>query len=262
MVETLPDGFNYVDESVSPATVRATAEGQGVTFSLLGENLTFSYAMTVSNTAGEYSLSGLLKDVDRVEYQVEGESGVNVLTTSGTRANRSFANASVNVGAQVRVTISAAEYGSAGQVVETLPDGFSFVADSVALSTVRATVDVQDVTFTILGSDATFTYSVTASSAAGEYTFSGLLKDEDTVEYQVGGDSSVMVSVAPPPRPSRPRAPASRNRAPSFEEGSSATRSVAENSAAGTAVGEPVTAADRDDDDIAYSFSQRRHGAV
>ena len=44
------------------------------------------------------------------------------------------------------------------------------------------------------------------------------------------------------------------NRAPSFEEGANATRSVAENSAAGTAVGDPIAATDRDDDDIAYSL--------
>ena len=65
---------------------------------------------------------------------------------------------------------------------------------------------------------------------------------------------SLWAHLPAPSRPSRPRAPASRNRAPSFEEGSSATRSVAENSAAGTAVGDPITATDRDDDDIAYSL--------
>ena len=36
--------------------------------------------------------------------------------------------------------------------------------------------------------------------------------------------------------------------------GASATRSIGENSAAGTAVGDPITATDRNDDDIAYSL--------
>ena len=43
------------------------------------------------------------------------------------------------------------------------------------------------------------------------------------------------------------------NRAPSFDE-DAYEREVAENSAAGTAVGDPVTATDADDDDLTYSF--------
>ena len=72
----------------------------------------------------------------------------------------------------------------------------------------------------------------------------------------VTGDSSITVrtpTTTTPSRPSRARAPT--NRAPAFEEGSSATRSVAENSAAGTAVGDPITAIDRDDDDLVYSLT-------
>ena len=126
------------------------------------------------------------------------------------------------------------------------------MVDSVNPSDIRVTVVGDTVRFTIRGTDE-FTYRATASSQPDTYELEGVLNVE-RVRYDVIGDSSITVSAAPPPRPSRPRAPASRNRAPSFEEGSSATRSISENSVAGTAVGDPIAATDRDDDDIAYSL--------
>ena len=128
--------------------------------------------------------------------------------------------------------------------------------------------------FALIGTPApaTFTYTVTAATAEGDDhppfmgVFSGVTAEFDRFSgVVVTGDSSITVrtpTTTTPSRPSRPRAPASRNRAPSFEEGSSATRSISENSVAGTAVGDPIAATDRDDDDIAYSLVSRRHGAV
>ena len=56
---------------------------------------------------------------------------------------------------------------------------------------------------------------------------------------------------------------ASSNPAPAFDEGTAATRQVAENSAAGTAVGTPVTATDRDvDAALTYSLSGADEFAV
>ena len=45
------------------------------------------------------------------------------------------------------------------------------------------------------------------------------------------------------------------NNAPAFDDGSSTTRMVAENAAAGAYVGDPVTAMDADDDSLTYSLS-------
>ena len=100
-------------------------------------------------------------------------------------------------------------------------------------------------------SPTTFTYNVTASSAAGDHSFTGVFSGVDAAAdpfsgVQVGGDSSITVAAATTP-PSTGgggrRAPElSRNRAPAFDEGGDASRSVAENSAGGTAVGAPITA--------------------
>ena len=47
--------------------------------------------------------------------------------------------------------------------------------------------------------------------------------------------------------------PGPANNAPAFDDGSSTTRMVAENAAAGAYVGDPVTATDEDDDSLTYS---------
>ena len=85
---------------------------------------------------------------------------------SGHSATRFLSPSSVAPGGEITVTIDATNLGDFGQVVETLPPGFSYVTGS---STIRARVDGQDVRFTILGANQTFSYKVTASNTAGTY---------------------------------------------------------------------------------------------
>ena len=108
-------------------------------------------------------------------------------------ANRSLPS-SVTAGADFDVGISIAEYGAFGQVVETLPSGFSYVGcDDLSEAAVDVGPDGQVVTFTLLEEDTAFTYTVKASSSAGSYPFSGILKDVDKVESTLGGDTEIMV---------------------------------------------------------------------
>ena len=67
------------------------------------------------------------------------------------------------------------DYGPFGQVVETLPPGFSYEGSD--LSEAVAVVEGQTVAFTLLG-DERFTYAVAASRAEGSYSFSGVLLAE------------------------------------------------------------------------------------
>ena len=199
VVETLPAGFSYVEDS---ATVRAKVDdGQDVTFTILGADQTFSYQVTASSVADSHTFQGTLKDDQGVSRSIGGASSVTVMaatvTPSDTGATRSFSASSVAPAGEITVTISAANYGDFGQVVETLPAGFSYVEDS---ATVRAKVDDgQDVTFTILGADQTFSYRVTASSVADSHTFQGTLKDDQGVSRSIGGASSVTVQLPPGP---------------------------------------------------------------
>ena len=65
------------------------------------------------------------------------------------RAVRSFSASWVLPGGRLEVTIIPTGYGSLGQVVETLPSGFSYARSSLAASQVA--VEGRTVTFTLLG---------------------------------------------------------------------------------------------------------------
>ena len=209
VVETLPDGFAYVADS-SPSDIRTTVEGQEVKFSFLGGNSSFSYKVTASDTAGEYMFVGMLVNDTGSSVPVVGDSVVTVTGTSGTtpttpvpsnpEATRSLPTASVGPGDEITVSIAVTNYGAFGQVVETLPDGFSYVADSTSPSDIRIKVVGQEVTFTLLGEE-TFSYKVMASRTGDSHTFMGILKDDQGVQYPIGGISMVTVDARCSPLP-------------------------------------------------------------
>ena len=202
VTETLPDGFSYVPLSSNLDTddIQVKISGQDVTFVLIGENVSFTYEVTASMTAGPYSFSGQLDGVDG-SAPVRGDSSVTV----GATATRTFDRATVAPGNQLTVTITAANYGLGGTVTETLPGGFSYIPLSSNLDTddIQVKISGQDVTFVLIGGDVSFTYRVTASSTARSYNFSGQLNGVDGSAPVVGA-SRVTVGV-PQPRPtSRP----------------------------------------------------------
>ena len=109
-------------------------------------------------------------------------------------ATRSFDPAQVAPGGRVVVTISAADYGRIGGVVETLPAGFVYVGSDLA----GGAIDNLDgtVQFRLLGAPQTFTYTVTASSTEGDHTFAGVLRGENRQDTVVGGPTVVTVKAS------------------------------------------------------------------
>jgi len=101
--------------------------------------------------------------------------------------------ASVDPGADFDVSITASGCGAFGQVVEILPNGFSYV--SCASTEISVTTIDSTIKFTLVGDSVTFTYTVKASTTRGIYTFSGVVKDADMNEYPIGGDENVTVCV-------------------------------------------------------------------
>ena len=203
VVETLPAGFSYVSGS-SPLVLDEndiTEDGSGrqmVPFSLVGET-TFTYKVAVSSDAmPPHTFSGVFTyglDKDTVNI---GASSVTVEQPStSVSASRSFDTRTVVAGGELEVTIDISA-GVIGQVVETLPAGFSYVSGSSAL-----VLDENDITedgsgrqmvpFSLVG-ETTFAYKVAVSSdAMPPHTFSGVFTyglDKDTVNI---GASSVTV---------------------------------------------------------------------
>ena len=137
----------------------------------------------------------------------------NTVDAQAPSAMRSFSGiTSVSVDGELRVMITAREYGSPGRVEETLPDGFNYVDGSTVPGPedIRVTTVVGDdgrttVRFTLDG-DEEFTYKVTASGPPASYTFNGVLKDADKNSYAVGGDSMITVGAGAPMPGSGPSA--------------------------------------------------------
>ena len=118
---------------------------------------------------------------------------------TGANVSRSFEPSRVAPGGEVTVTITAESFGLGGSLTETLPAGFTYESSSLDDFQVESTG--QDVTFTLLSTDNSFTYTVkhTASSPEGSYPFSGTLTDGERMDHIVSGDTSVTVSTGPPP---------------------------------------------------------------
>ena len=205
VTETLPAGFSYVSSSLTDEGEVTEVDDVTVRFTLQGADKTFTYTVTASSTGDDYEFSGTLRDSDKVDSVVGGASSVAVL---GPRATRSFSSTRVSPSGRVRVTITAADYGSLGAVTETLPAGFSYVSSSLVDEGEVTEVDDRTVRFTLQGADKTFTYTVNATSTTGTYDFSGKLRDSDKNDHDVGGADRVTVARPPTVRPTQPTATA------------------------------------------------------
>ena len=195
VLETLPAGFSYVSSSLDDSQVQVV--GNVVTFLLIGDT-SFTYAVTAATVEDTYTFSGIIKDEDLNEYTIGGDTAIVVSgAPPATTASRDLPD-SVLPGAEFNVGITASGYGTMGQVLETLPTGFSYVSSSLDASQVLVTGNV--VKFVLLG-ESSFTYAVTAATVEDTYTFSGIIKDEDLNEYTIGGDTAIVVSSIPEPPP-------------------------------------------------------------
>ena len=206
--ETLPQGFSYVDDSVTPNDVRAGTDSGDVIFTISGTSR-FSYEVTASGTVGGYIFAGSVMYLDSNNDRqsgggVGGDSRVAV-SPEGISADRVISPTMVSPGGRLVVTITTSGF-NAGLIRETLPQGFSYVDDSVTPNDVRAGTDSGDVIFTISGTSQ-FSYEVTASGTVGGYTFpfGSVTYLDSNSDPQPGGPvmgaDMVTVRLAPTPTP-------------------------------------------------------------
>ena len=143
-------------------------------FTLQAET-SFTYTVTASSTAGDYDFSGMLRDFERMDHDVGGASRITVEADAPTpTATRSFDPTSVAGGGQVVVTITAADYGTSGRGDGNTASGFHLrLQQPPRRSGYRSRCP--DGQVHAAGGDV-LTYTVTASSTAGDYDFSGMLR--------------------------------------------------------------------------------------
>ena len=111
-----------------------------------------------------------------------------VVEAQSHSATRTFQQNWASPGGELRVTISASSYGPIGQVVETLPEGFTFV--SSALPSTQIEQEEQVLRFNLLG-DSSFSYVVTVPTREGQYAFTGVIRNVDRVERTISGHTQV-----------------------------------------------------------------------
>jgi hypothetical protein len=80
VVEILPEGFVYMDSTLNPESVEV--EDNTVKFELWGEP-SFTYTVTAPETEGAYTVTGILIDGDENEYDIEGDTEIEVGEKSG-----------------------------------------------------------------------------------------------------------------------------------------------------------------------------------
>ena len=192
VIETLPSGFTYVSSSLPAGQVEQL--GNTVKFTFLDStSFTFTYKVKAPRVADTttYTFQGRILDEDRISYPMEDDN-ITVLVTSGTRTPPS----SVASGAEFNVAIEALGCGVWGQVIETLPDEFTYVSSSLPADQVEQVGNT--VKFSFFDS-ASFTYKVKAPTvdATSTYTFQGKVLDEDRTSYPIE-DDEITVTVETP----------------------------------------------------------------
>ena len=120
-------------------------------------------------------------------------------------AIRAFSSAYVEPGGPLEVTLTVSGYGAFGDVVETLPEGFTYEGSSLPDAAVA--VEGQTVSFLLLRTES-FTYTVSAPEREGSHSFSGVIRDYLKVDRPVTGPSEVTVGAPPMPTPEPTHTPA------------------------------------------------------
>ena len=204
--ETLPNGFTYKPNSVMPSSLRVTVEDRMVFITTVSGVDQFSYMVIAPMASGPYSFSGELTYVDENDERktgiaVMGDTQVTV-GVAGPTATRTIMPATVGPGDEVIVTIATSGF-MVGLVKEELPAGFTYKENSVNPSTIRVTVEDQDVYFTTVAGVRRFSYTVIAPVAVDDYSFSGELSyldendDRQTGMMVMGATQVTVASVQP-----------------------------------------------------------------
>ena len=121
-----------------------------------------------------------------------------VVEAQSHSANRTFQRTWAAPDGELRVTITASNYGAFGQVVETLPDGFTF--KSSTLPSNQFEQEGQVVRFNLFG-DSSFSYVVTVPTREGQCAFAGVVRNVDRAERSVTGHTQFRVGPPPTPAP-------------------------------------------------------------
>ncbi len=116
-------------------------------------------------------------------------------------ATRTISPATVAPGGEVSVTIEVSGSGTAPEVRDTWPVGYTYKEGSATGGTAHVNASNRTIRILSFSSPATFSYMLTAPTTAGTGTFSGTVSAGDVDGQAIGGASMITVSTTPAPMP-------------------------------------------------------------
>ena len=214
------------------------------------DTLTYTLGGTDVSSFGIVGTSGQLQTSAALDYETKSSYSVTVSVSDGKGGTDSI-TVTINVTDVSEVTNNAPVF--ADGITTTRSVAENTAANTNIGSAVSATdTDNDTLTYTLGGTDAA-SFSIVRTS--GQLQTSASLNYETKTSYTVtvsvsdgnGGSDSITVTI-------NVTDVSDTNRAPTFTDGASTTRSVAENTGSGVNIGSAVGATDADDDTLTYSL--------
>ena len=240
----------FTDGTSATRTVAEnTAAGQNIgsavaaTDANTGDVLTYTLGGTDAGSFSIVSTSGQLQTNAALDYETKTSYSVSVSVSDGNDGSDS-----------IPVTIRVSNVNEAPVFIEG-SSATRTVAESTAsgenIGTAVAATDVDANTTLAYSLDGTDAASFSIVATTGQLQTSAALDYETKSSYSVtvtvsdgnGGSDSIAVTID-----------VTNNSVPVFTDGSSATRSIAENTASGQNIGTAVTATDANNDTLTYSL--------
>ena len=218
-----------------------------------GDTLTYTLSGTDADSFRIVSASGQLQTSAALNYETKPSYSVSVSVSDGNGGSDSISVTinvtDVNEGVSNNAPVFTADTSTTRSIVENTASGMNI---GTAVSATDA--DNDTLTYTLGGTDAG---SFSIVSTSGQLQTSAALDYEAKSSYSVsvfvsdgnGGSDSISVTITVTDVDETPA-----NNAPTFTDGSSTTRSIAENTASGVNIGSAVAATDADNNTLTYTL--------
>ena len=238
---TFTDGTSAT-RSIAENTAAGTNIGNAVSATDVdADTLTYTLGGTDAAAFGIVSTTGQLQTKAALDYETKNAYSVTVTASDGTST------------ATINITINVTNVNEA----PTFTDGTS-ATRSIAENTAAGTNIGNAVSATDVDADTlTYTLGSTDAAAFGIVSTTGQLQTKAALDYETKNAYSVTVTASDGTSTDTINITinvTNVNEAPTFTDGDSTTRTVAENTTFGTNIGSTVAATDADEDTLTYSL--------
>ena len=236
---------------IGTAVSATDADGHSLTYTLSGSD---AAAFSMDSTSGQIRTSAALDyESGKTSYSVtitvsDGNGGTDTITVTINVIDLDE-TPSINEPLSNEEN-SAPTFAEGNSTTRSVAEGTGFGVD-IGTAVSATDPDNDTATYSLGGTDAV---SFSINSTNGQLRTKAVLDYETKTSYSViitvsdgrGGSDSITVTIN--------ITDVQENRAPVFSEGSSATRSVPENTASGVNIGNPISANDADNDTLTYAL--------